>query len=62
MSGFGPLFYLRIFDRAVGVISFSNKVYPGEIVLDEQGRKVASTTTIFPVVVAGGRAVTATLS
>lgn len=35
------------------------EVYPGEIVRDEQGRKVASTTTIFPVVVAGGRAVDA---
>jgi carbonic anhydrase len=35
------------------------EVYPGEIVLDEQGKKVASTTTIFPVVVAGGRAVDA---
>jgi carbonic anhydrase len=33
------------------------EVYPGEIVLDEKGRKVASTTTIFAVVVAGGRAV-----
>jgi carbonic anhydrase len=35
------------------------EVYPGEIVYDGQGRKVASTTTIFPVVVAGGRAVDA---
>ena len=35
------------------------EVYPGHIVLDEQGRKIASTTTIFPVVVAGGRAVDA---
>ena len=35
------------------------EVYPGEIVRDEQGRKVASTTTVFPVVVAGGRAVDA---
>ena len=35
------------------------EVYPGEIVRDEQGRKVASTTTIFPVVVAGGRTVDA---
>src|SRR5689334_2213471 len=34
-----------------------SEVYPGEIVRDESGRKVASTTTIFPVVVAGGRAV-----
>src|SRR5215467_4925949 len=35
------------------------EVYPGEIVHDEHGRKIASTTTIFPVVVAGGRAVDA---
>jgi carbonic anhydrase len=35
------------------------EVYPGEIVRDEQGHKVASTTTVFPVVVAGGRAVDA---
>ena len=35
------------------------EVYPGEIVVDAEGRKTASTTTIFPVVVAGGRAVDA---
>ena len=35
------------------------EVYPGEIVRDESGRKIASTATIFPVVVAGGRAVDA---
>jgi carbonic anhydrase len=35
------------------------EVYPGEIIRDEGGRKIASTTTIFPVVVAGGRAVDA---
>jgi carbonic anhydrase len=35
------------------------EVYPGEILRDESGRKIASTTTIFPVVVAGGRAVDA---
>jgi carbonic anhydrase len=35
------------------------EVYPGEIVRDEVGKKIASTTTIFPVVVAGGRAVDA---
>jgi len=35
------------------------EVYPGEIVEDEGGKKIASTTTIFPVVVAGGRAVDA---
>lgn len=31
-------------------------VYPGEIAFDERGRKVASTTSLFEVVVAGGRA------
>jgi carbonic anhydrase len=35
------------------------EVYPGEVIRDEKGNKVASTTTIFPVVVAGGRAVDA---
>jgi carbonic anhydrase len=35
------------------------EVYPGQILRDESGRKVASTTTIFPIVVAGGRAVDA---
>lgn len=32
------------------------EIYPGDIVLDENGQKIASTTTIFPVIVAGGRA------
>lgn len=35
------------------------EVYPGEVIRDEHGNKVASTTTVFPVVVAGGRAVDA---
>src|SRR4030095_9565171 len=35
------------------------EVYPGEIVRDEHGKNIASTTTIFPVVVAGVRAVDA---
>ena len=35
------------------------EVYPGEIVRDGDGKKIASTTTVFPVVVAGGRAVDA---
>jgi carbonic anhydrase len=35
------------------------EVYPGEVVRDDHGKKIASTTTIFPVVVAGGRAVDA---
>jgi carbonic anhydrase len=39
--------------------ALSGEVYPGEIVRDEHGKKIASTTTIFPVVVAGGRAVDA---
>ena len=30
--------------------------YPGEVVLDAAGHKVASTTTLFPVIVAGWRA------
>jgi len=49
--------------RAVGVPEAVAKAlgdkYPGEIVRDERGNKVASTTTIFPVVVAGGRAMDA---
>jgi carbonic anhydrase len=32
------------------------EVYPGEIVYNEGGEKIASTTTVFPIVVAGGRA------
>ena len=39
--------------------AMSGEVYPGEIVTDESGKKIASTATIFPVVVAGGRAVDA---
>jgi carbonic anhydrase len=35
------------------------EVYPGEIIRDAAGKRVASTTTIFPVIVAGGRAVDA---
>src|SRR3954453_14961162 len=30
------------------------EVYPGDIIRDKQGKKIASTTTIFPVVAAGG--------
>jgi carbonic anhydrase len=32
------------------------EVYPGDVITDERGAKVASTTTLFEVVVAGGRA------
>lgn len=30
--------------------------YPGQILVDDEGHKVASTATVFPVIVAGGRA------
>lgn len=49
--------------RAVGVPEAVAKVlgenYPGEIIRDARGNKVASTTTVFPVIVAGGRAIDA---
>jgi len=32
------------------------ETYPGFLVLDAEGRKVASTTNVFPIIVAGGRA------
>ena len=35
------------------------EVYPGEIITDAQGNKIASTTTLFEVIVAGGRAIDA---
>jgi len=49
--------------RAVGIPTAVarqlGEVYPGEIVTDAHGARVASTTTLFEVVVAGGRAVDA---
>jgi carbonic anhydrase len=39
--------------------AMGDEVYPGHIILDDSGNRVASSTTIFPVVVAGGRAVDA---
>jgi len=49
--------------RAVGIPAAVarefGEVYPGDIVTDAQGAKIASTTTLFEVVVAGGRAVDA---
>jgi carbonic anhydrase len=38
---------------------FGDEVFPGEVIRDASGNRVASTTTIFPVIVAGGRAVDA---
>jgi carbonic anhydrase len=35
------------------------EVFPGEVLHDGAGNRVASTTTLFPVIVAGGRAVDA---
>ena len=35
------------------------ETFPGELVINELGQKVASTANIFPVIVAGGRAVDA---
>ncbi len=35
------------------------EVHPGEVITGERGNKIASTTTLFEVVVAGGRAVDA---
>jgi len=49
--------------RAVGipaaVAQALGDVHPGEIILDDHGNKVASSTTLFEVVVAGGRAIDA---
>jgi carbonic anhydrase len=38
---------------------FGDEVFPGEVICGASGNRVASTTTIFPVIVAGGRAVDA---
>jgi carbonic anhydrase len=35
------------------------EVFPGQVMLDESGNRVASSTTMFPVIVAGGRAIDA---
>src|SRR4051794_6745944 len=50
--------------RAAGIPAavarlLGDEVFPGEVILDAAGRRVASTATVFPVVVAGGRAVDA---
>jgi carbonic anhydrase len=38
---------------------FGDEVYPGQIILDASGNRVASSSTIFPIIVAGGRAIDA---
>jgi carbonic anhydrase len=39
--------------------ALGNEIYPGDVIVDGSGNRVASTATIFPIVVAGGRAVDA---
>ena len=36
-----------------------DEVFPGQVIRDAQGNRVASSTTLFPVIVAGGRAIDA---
>ena len=47
--------------RAIGIPAAVarefGEVYPGEVVTAAQGNKVASTTSLFDIVVAGGRAI-----
>ncbi len=38
---------------------FGDEVFPGQVILDAQGNRAASSTTVFPVIVAGGRAIDA---
>jgi len=38
---------------------FGDEVFPGQVILDPSGKRIASSTTIFPVIVAGGRAIDA---
>jgi len=38
---------------------FGDEIFPGQVIQDDAGNRVASSATIFPIVVAGGRAVDA---
>jgi len=49
----------RATDIAAAVAREFGEVYPGDIITDAQGNKVGSTTSLFEVVVAGGRAIDA---
>lgn len=49
----------RAVDIPEAVAKEFGEVYPGDIITDEKGNKVASTTTLFEVIVAGGRAIDA---
>ncbi len=49
----------RVVDIPAAVAREFGEVYPGEIISDAQGNKVAMTTSLVGVVVAGGRAIDA---
>lgn len=49
----------RIVGVPAAVAKELGEVYPGEIVTDSEGSKIATTTSLFEVVVAGGRAIDA---
>jgi carbonic anhydrase len=38
---------------------FGDEVFPGQVILGDSGNRVASSTTMFSVIVAGGRAIDA---
>ncbi len=46
----------RVVGIPAAVAEELGELYPGDIITDDNGDKVASTTTVFEVVVAGGRA------
>jgi len=43
------------------VAKLFDEVFPGQIILNTSGHRVASSTTIFPIIVAGGRAIDGTV-
>ena len=49
----------RVVDIPAAVAREFGEVYPGDIITDAQGNKVATTRSLFEVVVAGGRAIDA---
>ena len=49
----------RVVDIPAVVAKEFGEVYPGDIITDEQGNRIATTKTLFEVVVAGGRAIDA---
>lgn len=49
----------RATEIPAAVATLFDEIFPGEVIRDVDGKRVASSTTIFPIVVAGGRAVDA---